>query len=130
MLYDPLIVIRTRIMHQSTRPKPLAGHLSGGRPSAPGTSWVALALAVLLLVAQGLWSAHATHHVSDNHDTRCALCLIGGSAAAGLPAALPALVPCGTLSTASPTLPPAAPCRTVFRPQSPRAPPLPASIRR
>jgi hypothetical protein len=101
-----------------------------GRADQP-RPWAVLALAVLLLVAQGLWSAHATHHVTDDHDIGCALCLIGGGAAAGLLAALPAVAPCGPAgATATSVLPPAAPCRAVFRPQSPRAPPLPASIRR
>ena len=97
--------------------------------SLKGRPWAALALALLLLVAQGLWSAHETLHVTDGHDADCALCLIGGGAAAGLPVAQPPVVPFGAaVATLTPILHPAVPYQAVFRPQSPRAPPFLASI--
>lgn len=109
----------------------LPRHLSSMGHPAQGRPWVALFLALLLVVVQGLWSSHATHHVTDGHDTDCPLCLIGAGAGAGLPAALPAVLPRGLASaTTTPALPPTISRRGIFRPQSPRAPPRFAEIRR
>lgn len=108
-------------MRMSPR-RPLSPPTPGGW-SAPIGSWAALVLAGCLLLAQAFWVAHEVHHLSEDGDADCVICLIGGHAPATLPLVLAWLLVIGRTRVLVSSRPLVIPYRATHRPQSPRAPP-------